>query len=87
MSITFNADEIFEMAEEIERNGAKYYREAAEKASEKETKQMLLDMATMEDGHLQTFQAEKRNRWFSTPIIKPQCTCRQWPMPAVWKVG
>jgi hypothetical protein len=30
MSITFNVDEIFEMAEEIERNGAKFYREAQE---------------------------------------------------------
>jgi rubrerythrin len=55
MGITFNADEIFEMAEEIERNGAKYYREAAEKTSDKKTKQMLLDMATMEDEHLETF--------------------------------
>ena len=26
MAITFNANEIFEMAEEIERNGAKFYR-------------------------------------------------------------
>ncbi|MHC4572626.1 MAG: ferritin family protein [Planctomycetota bacterium] len=56
MGITFNADEIFEMAEQIERNGAEYYREAAEKAADKETKQMLLDMAAMEDGHLKTFQ-------------------------------
>ncbi|MHC4462240.1 MAG: ferritin-like domain-containing protein [Planctomycetota bacterium] len=55
MGITFNADEIFEMAEEIERNGAKYYREAAEKSSDKKTKQMLLGMAAMEDEHLKTF--------------------------------
>lgn len=56
MSITFNADEVFEMAEEIERNGAKFYRDAVEKTSDKSTKQMLLDMAAMEDGHLKTFQ-------------------------------
>jgi rubrerythrin len=56
MGITFNANEIFEMAEEIERNGAKFYRKAAENASDKQTKQMLLDMADMEDGHLKTFQ-------------------------------
>jgi len=55
MGITFNADEIFEMAEEIERNGAKYYREAAEKATDKKTKQILLDMAAMEDEHLEIF--------------------------------
>ena len=56
MPITFNANEIFEMAEEFERNGAKFYRQAAEKAVDKETKKMLLDMAAMEDGHLATFQ-------------------------------
>ncbi len=56
MPITFNANEIFEMAEEIERNGAKFYRKAAQNASDKQTKQMLLDMADMEDGHLATFQ-------------------------------
>ncbi len=56
MGITFNANEIFEMAEEIERNGAKFYRQTAANASDKETKQMLLDMAAMEDGHLKTFE-------------------------------
>jgi len=56
MGITFNADEIFEMAEEMERNGAKFYRKAAQNTSDKQTKQMLLDMADMEDGHLKTFQ-------------------------------
>ena len=55
MSITFNADEIFEMAEQIERNGAKFYREAAENASEADVKEMLLSMAAMEDGHEITF--------------------------------
>jgi rubrerythrin len=57
MPITFNADEIFEMAIEIEQNGAKFYKEAAQKASEEETKKMLLDMAAMEVGHIKIFQA------------------------------
>lgn len=56
MPITFNADEIFEMAEQIERNGAKFYRQAAKNTSDKQTKQMLLGMADMEDGHLNTFE-------------------------------
>jgi len=30
MPIPFNADEVFEMAEQIERNGARFYRAAAE---------------------------------------------------------
>jgi len=56
MPATFNANEIFEMAEEIERNGAKFYRKAAQNAPDNQTRQMLLDMADMEDGHLAIFQ-------------------------------
>ena len=56
MPITFNANEIFEMAEEIEKNGAKFYRQAAENTTDGKTKHMLLDMASMEDGHLKTFK-------------------------------
>jgi rubrerythrin len=56
MSTTFNADEIFEMAEQIERNGAKFYRKAAQNCPDKKTKQMLLDLAVMEDKHLEIFQ-------------------------------
>ena len=56
MGITFNANEIFEMAEEMEKNGAKFYRKAAQNTSDSQTKQMLLDMADMEDNHLQTFK-------------------------------
>ena len=55
MSIVFNADEVFEMAEQIERNGAKYYRRAAEFVKDEEAKQMLLSLASMEDTHLKIF--------------------------------
>ena len=55
MGIAFNADEVLEMAEEIERNGAKFYREAADKTSETALKDLFLNMAKMEDGHLRTF--------------------------------
>ena len=61
MGITFNADEIFEMAEEIERNGARFYRKAAEGAADKQIKKMLLDMAVMEDGHLETFEEMRKD--------------------------
>lgn len=56
MAVSFNADEIFEMAEEIERNGAKFYRKAAQETSDEKIKKMFLDMAEMEDGHLRTFE-------------------------------
>jgi rubrerythrin len=55
MTIAFNADEIFEMAEQIERNGARFYREAAQKAPDKATQTMLLDLGAMEEGHEKTF--------------------------------
>ncbi|MHC5158291.1 MAG: ferritin family protein [Planctomycetota bacterium] len=59
MSITFNADEIFEMAEQIEGNGAKFYHEAAGNTPDADVKEMLLGLATMEEGHQKTF-AEMR---------------------------
>lgn len=61
MSISFSADEIFEMAEEIERNGVKFYCKAAEHASDPAIKDYLLKMAAVEDGHLKTF-AEMRGQ-------------------------
>jgi len=54
MGVTFNADEVFEMAEQIERNGAKFYRAAAEKFPA--AQQILLGLAAMEDEHEKTFK-------------------------------
>ena len=56
MPISFNADEVFEMAEQIERNAAKFYREAATKASGRQIKDLFLRLAAMEDDHVRTFQ-------------------------------
>jgi rubrerythrin len=61
MSITFNADEIFEMAEQIERNGAKFYREASKKAPDAGTKKMMVDLAVMEDGHEKIFAQMRKD--------------------------
>ncbi|HUV64093.1 MAG TPA: ferritin family protein [Sedimentisphaerales bacterium] len=55
MSMPFNADEIFEMAEHIERNGAKFYRKAADKFTA--LRKLLLDLAVMEDEHEKIFAA------------------------------
>jgi rubrerythrin len=57
MSITFSADEIFEMAEELERNGGKFYRQAAESFKDPAKEQLLLSLAEMEDQHEVTFEA------------------------------
>ena len=53
MGMPFNADEVFEMAEQIERNGGKFYRAAAEKFPA--VSEVLLGLAAMEDEHLKTF--------------------------------
>jgi rubrerythrin len=56
MSVEFSADEVFAMAEQIERNGGKFYRRAAEKAHG-EAKEILSRFAVMEYDHERTFQA------------------------------
>ena len=55
MSFDFNADDILQMAEQIERNGAKFYRESAEKVADATAKELLLNLAAMEDDHEKTF--------------------------------
>ena len=57
MSLNFNADEIFQMAEQMERNGAKFYRKAAEGISGSPNKEMLMMLADMEDQHEKTFSS------------------------------
>ena len=54
--LTFNADEIFEVAEQIERDGAEFYRKAAESADENR-RSVLLALAEMEYNHERTFAA------------------------------
>jgi rubrerythrin len=61
MSITeFTADEIFEMAEQIERNGGAFYRKAAEGFDHAPVKAMLQELAAMEDGHERVFADLRR---------------------------
>ncbi len=55
MDYGFTADEIFEMAQRIEKNGAAFYRTAAQGTSDSAFKKMLLDLALMEDEHEKTF--------------------------------
>lgn len=57
MVYDFSADNIFEMAEQMERNGAKFYRNSAENAADPSVKKLLLQIAAMEDAHEKTFTA------------------------------
>jgi len=58
-SIPYSAQEIFVMAEQIERNGARFYRRAAESTEMSGSRQFLLELAEMEDKHEQTFARMK----------------------------
>ena len=55
MTFDFNADEIFEIAEQIEINGAKFYRQMAGNISEVSIRQLFLEFAAMEDDHKKAF--------------------------------
>ncbi|MDY6904150.1 MAG: ferritin family protein [Thermodesulfobacteriota bacterium] len=55
MAYDFNIDEILSMAEEIERNGAAFYRSAAKGAPDQATANTLEELAAMEDQHEKTF--------------------------------
>lgn len=55
MSISFNAIEVFEIAERIERNSVKFYRGAAEALSDQDLSVILLSLAEFEKEHEETF--------------------------------
>jgi len=55
MTVALNAFEVFEIAEQIERNGAKFYRKAAEQFNEPDISNMFLELADWETRHEQIF--------------------------------
>lgn len=57
MSVPFNADEIFAIAEQIERNADRFYRRAAQDTVDSDLRKKLLDLAAMEKVHEQIFAA------------------------------
>jgi rubrerythrin len=57
MSNGFNADEIFEMALEFERQGVRFYTKASEMFDDPEIKSRLVRLAAMEAEHEQIFSA------------------------------
>ena len=59
MSILFNAGEIFDIAIQIERNGAAFYHAAANVVADSKARAELLDLAKMEEGHEVVFSTLK----------------------------
>jgi rubrerythrin len=61
MDVEFNADEVFEIAVQIERNGARFYRRASELASDHKDRELLLALAAMEDSHVKIFESLRKD--------------------------
>ncbi|MCW7754587.1 ferritin family protein [Desulfobotulus sp. H1] len=61
MAYDFNANEVFDMAIQIEQNGTKFYKNAAEGVAKPEEKELLLKLAEMEVDHENTFAEMKRS--------------------------
>lgn len=55
MAKNFSADEIFQMAMQIERDGARFYHKAADVFSGSDKKSLLESLAKMEENHLRDF--------------------------------
>jgi rubrerythrin len=61
MAFDFNVDEIFEIAEEIERNGARFYRNMAEQILDKAMRGEFHRLAEMEEEHEKVFRSTRAN--------------------------
>ena len=59
MAISFNVDEILQMAERIESNGVKFYSLAAERVES--SRDIFLQLARQEEEHLKIFTGMRRN--------------------------
>jgi rubrerythrin len=55
MMYDFTADDVFEMAEQLERNGAKFYQDAARHTENPEYKKLLTGLSQMEVEHEKIF--------------------------------
>lgn len=56
MSFVFNSDEIFKMAEQIEKNGEQFYRKSGKQVKDTAAKNLLANLADMELEHQKIFK-------------------------------
>lgn len=78
---TFNAEEVFEMAVAIERNGALFYRKAAETFDDPTLLELLNRLATMEDQHEVAFEKLKESVFGKKP---PQSHAEYYDLAAAY---
>jgi rubrerythrin len=67
--LRFNADDVFDIALRIERNGAAFYRRAATIVQDARSRDLMLELAAREEGHERVFSA-LRSR-LSGPEVEP----------------
>lgn len=75
MAYDFTAKEIFEMAKQIERNGVAFYQQAAKSVSDASEKDMLLELAKMEEEHEATFikmEAQLKEQETTPTVFDPE---------------
>lgn len=75
MIYDFTADDVFEMAEQLERNGAKFYEAAAQNTDNPEYKKLLVELAEMEVEHEKTFsnlRSELSGNEKTSTVFDPQ---------------
>ena len=69
MKIGFSLDDVFEIAEEIERNGKEFYRGVADMDAMKPQRDLLLGLAEKEDAHERIFAAIRRQNVHPAPEL------------------
>ena len=77
----FNVDEIFEMAEQIERNGAQFYRKIAERSPKGDVRNLFLKFADMEEEHEKVFismRAELSDKDKKSTVFDPEGESAQY---------
>ena len=92
-SLDFSADEIFEMAQQIEKNGARFYRRAASMVKGAGSAAFFLKLAAMEEVHEKVFArmrgeltAAERMKRISDPENQGQAYLRAWADSQVFDV-
>ncbi len=81
MAYDFNVDEVFEMAEQIERNGARFYRKIAEGSPKGDVRNLFLKFAEMEEEHEKVFismRAELSDKDKKSTIFDPEGESAQY---------
>ncbi len=60
MGSVFNLEEVFDIAINIEKNGAQFYKLAAEKFDDSKSKDVFMGLAKMEENHIRIFSELKK---------------------------